>query len=92
MSGNRHVVIIGNGISGVTCARHLRKLDEKVRITLVSGESKYFFSRTALMYIYMGHMKFENSRKNGLKELIIPPNIWFSNQGIIWLMMSWSSR
>lgn len=62
MSKSRHVVIIGNGISGVTCARHLRKQDSDVRITLISGESKYFFSRTALMYVYMGHMKFEHTQ------------------------------
>lgn len=62
MSQLNHVVILGNGISGVTCARHLRKLDSKVRITLVSGESKYFFSRTALMYVFMGHMKFEHTQ------------------------------
>ncbi len=62
MIRSRHIVIIGNGISGVTCARILRKLDSDVRITLVSGESKYFFSRTALMYVYMGHMKFEHTQ------------------------------
>jgi len=54
-----HIVIIGNGISGVTLARHIRKLSEK-RITIISAESEYFFSRTALMYVYMGHMKFEH--------------------------------
>ena len=54
-----HVVIIGNGISGVTVARHLRK-NSDCKITLVSAESEFFFSRTALMYVYMGHMKFEN--------------------------------
>ncbi len=62
MNRDRHVVIIGNGISGVTCARTLRKLDSGIRITLVSGESKYFFSRTALMYVYMGQMKFEHTQ------------------------------
>lgn len=55
-----HIVIIGNGISGVTAARHIRKLSDK-RITIVSAESDYFFSRTALMYVYMGHMKFEHT-------------------------------
>lgn len=55
------VVIIGNGISGITCARHLRKLSN-YDITVISSESKYFFSRTALMYIYMGHMKEEHTR------------------------------
>ncbi len=56
-----HIVIIGNGISGVTAARHIRKLSDK-RITIVSAETDYFFSRTALMYVYMGHMKFEDTQ------------------------------
>jgi len=56
-----HIVIIGNGISGVTTARHIRKLSDK-KITIVSAETEYFFSRTALMYIYMGHMKFEHTQ------------------------------
>ncbi len=50
------VVIIGNGISGITAARHIRKLSDH-HITVVSDETDYFFSRTALMYIYMGHMR-----------------------------------
>ncbi|GAL70370.1 NAD(P)/FAD-dependent oxidoreductase [Jejuia pallidilutea] len=56
-----HIVIIGNGISGVTAARHIRKLSDK-KITIVSAETEYFFSRTALMYVYMGHMKFEHTQ------------------------------
>ncbi|MFD3001522.1 NAD(P)/FAD-dependent oxidoreductase [Pontibacter toksunensis] len=60
-SGNgRSIVIIGNGIAGVTCARHIRKRDSEAQITLISGETEHFFSRTALMYLYMGHMKYEN--------------------------------
>ena len=56
-----HIVIIGNGISGVTATRHIRKYSDK-QITIVSAETKYFFSRTALMYVYMGHMKFEHTQ------------------------------
>ena len=56
-----HIVIIGNGISGVTAARHIRKLSNK-RITMISSETDHFFSRTALMYIYMGHMKYEHTK------------------------------
>ncbi|MFK7755362.1 MAG: NAD(P)/FAD-dependent oxidoreductase [Flavobacteriales bacterium] len=56
-----HIVIIGNGISGVTCARHIRKRSDK-KITIISGETKHFFSRTAIMYIYMGHMKYEHTK------------------------------
>ena len=56
-----HIIIIGNGISGVTLARHIRKLSSK-KITVVSNETDYFFSRTALMYVFMGHMKFEHTQ------------------------------
>jgi NAD(P)H-nitrite reductase large subunit len=56
-----HVVIIGNGISGVNAARHIRKLTDK-KITIISSETEHFFSRTALMYIYMGHMKYEHTK------------------------------
>ncbi len=57
-----HVAIIGNGIAGVTAARWLRKLDDQVEISIISAETDYFFSRTALMYIYMGHMRFEDTQ------------------------------
>ncbi|AKA34653.1 NAD(P)/FAD-dependent oxidoreductase [Flagellimonas lutaonensis] len=55
----QNIVIIGNGIAGVTAARHIRKLSDH-RIIIISAETDYFFSRTALMYVYMGHMKFEH--------------------------------
>lgn len=55
------IVIIGNGISGVTTARYIRKRSDE-EILIISAESKYFFSRTALMYVYMGHMKFEHTQ------------------------------
>lgn len=53
------IAIIGNGIAGVTAARYIRKRSQE-EILIISAESKYFFSRTALMYVYMGHMKFEH--------------------------------
>ena len=56
-----HIVIIGNGISGVTAARHIRKNSDH-EITIISAETDHFWSRTALMYIYMGHMKFEHTK------------------------------
>jgi NAD(P)H-nitrite reductase large subunit len=61
MNMSKNIVIIGNGISGITCARHIRKLSNH-RITVISSESEHFFSRTALMYVYMGHMKFEHTK------------------------------
>ncbi|MFT5802108.1 MAG: NADPH-dependent 2,4-dienoyl-CoA reductase/sulfur reductase-like enzyme, partial [Nonlabens sp.] len=56
-----HIAIIGNGISGITAARFLRKLSDH-KITVISAESDYFFSRTALMYIYMGHMRLQDTQ------------------------------
>ena len=58
---SKKVIIIGNGIAGITCARHIRK-QSNFDITVISSESKYFYSRTALMYIYMGHMKQEHTK------------------------------
>jgi len=58
---SKHIVIIGNGVSGITCARHVRKRSDH-NITVISAETDYFFSRTALMYIYMGHMKYEHTK------------------------------
>jgi len=66
------VVIIGNGISGVTAARYIRKRSDE-EILIISAESKYFFSRTALMYVYMGHMKFEHTQP-------YEPHFWKKNR------------
>jgi NAD(P)H-nitrite reductase large subunit len=56
-----HIVIIGNGIAGITVARHVRKQSNHA-ITVISAESKFHFSRTALMYVYMGHLKLEHTK------------------------------
>jgi NAD(P)H-nitrite reductase large subunit len=56
-----NIIIIGNGISGVTLARHIRKQSNH-KITIISSETEFFFSRTALMYVFMGHMKFEHTQ------------------------------
>ncbi len=93
-----HIVIIGNGISGITAARHIRKLSNK-RITVISAETDYFFSRTALMYVYMGHMKFEHTqpyennfwRKNNIelkKDFVksvnpVEKNLYLKHGGIL---------
>ena len=57
-SPKQNIVNLGNGISGITAARHLRKRTDRP-ITIISEEHPFFFSRTALKYVYMGHMPFE---------------------------------
>ena len=56
-----HIIIIGNGIAGSTAARYIRKNSDH-DITMISGETEYPFSRTALMYVYMGHMKYDHTK------------------------------
>ena len=75
----QHIVIVGNGIAGVTTARHIRKRSDD-RITIVSGETDHFYSRTALMYIYMGHMKYEHTK---------PYEDWFWSKNRIELKRGW---
>jgi NADPH-dependent 2,4-dienoyl-CoA reductase/sulfur reductase-like enzyme len=73
------VAIIGNGISGITAARWIRKLDDNAEITVISEEGEYFFSRTALMYIYMGHMRQQDTQ---------PYENWFWEKNRIKLLRS----
>jgi len=68
----RHIVILGNGITGVTAARHLRKRSDD-RITIVSGETEHHFSRTALMYVFMGDMTYHDTKP-------YPDDFWPKNR------------
>jgi NAD(P)H-nitrite reductase large subunit len=77
-----HVVIIGNGITGITAARYLRKLSDH-RITVVSDETDHFYARTALMYIYMGHLTYEQTK---------PYEDWFWAKNRIELRRGFVSR
>jgi NADPH-dependent 2,4-dienoyl-CoA reductase/sulfur reductase-like enzyme len=57
-----HVAILGNGITGVSAALRLRAKQPGWRITLVSGESTHHYSRPALMYVFMGHMRYADTK------------------------------
>ena len=67
-----HIVIIGNGISGVSVAKSLREYSD-AEITIVSSESISFFSRPALMYVFMGKMRFKDI-------LPFPSDYWVKNK------------
>ncbi len=77
-----HFVIIGNGITGITAARTIRKNSDHA-ITVISGETDHFFSRTALMYIYMGHMRYKDTK---------PYEDWFWGKNNINLKRAWVER
>lgn len=50
------ILIVGNGVAGATAALTARARSD-ARVTLLSDESPYFFSRTALMYALMDRMQ-----------------------------------
>ncbi len=77
-----NIIIIGNGIAGVSAARHIRKMSDK-RIIMISAETDHFFSRTALMYVYMGHMKYEH---------IKPYEDWFWDKNRIELVRGYVTQ
>lgn len=57
-----HVVIVGNGIAGVTAALRVRAEQPEWRVSIISGESRYHYSRPALMYVYMGQMRYQDAK------------------------------
>lgn len=67
-----HIIIIGNGIAGSTAARYIRKYSDH-RITMISDESAYPYARTALMYVFMGHMRLQDT-------LLYEPRFWKKNR------------
>lgn len=50
------MVIIGNGIAGMTAAETLRTEGFRGELTIVSEESDHFFSRSALMWVASGQL------------------------------------
>lgn len=79
-TGLLHVAIVGNGITGVTAALTLRRLRPQWRITMISGESTYPFSRPALMYLFLGHMRYRDTK-------LFPDSLW--NEQRIELVRDW---
>ena len=73
MQPEEHCVVIGNGIAGITLAQRLRARCS-CRITVISAESATHFSRPALMYVYMGHMR--------LQDIIPYPDWYWQEQQI----------
>lgn len=73
------ILIIGNGIAGITAAITIRRLSGH-EITVVSGESAHFYARTALMYLYLGQLKYEHLK--GYED-------WFWTENNISLIHGW---
>ncbi len=46
----KHIVVVGSGIAGVTCAEEIRKLEREVFITLLTRETFGYYSRPLLSH------------------------------------------
>lgn len=56
-----HHLIVGNGVAGIEAASVIRSRDASARISIVSSESDHFFSRPALMYVFAGQLRIEDT-------------------------------
>ena len=56
-----HYVIVGNGVAGMEAALALRAREAEARISIVSAEHDHFFSRPALMYVFAGQARLEDT-------------------------------
>ena len=54
-----HYLIIGNGAAGLSAAEMIRQRDRLGRITILTNESHYFYSRPGIAYVINGQVSAE---------------------------------
>jgi NAD(P)H-nitrite reductase large subunit/ferredoxin len=74
----RRVVVIGNGIAGVTAAEGIRQGDPGCTIDVVAREGHHLYDRMAIGRLIYGH--------TGLQPLTLKPAAWYDDQRVTaWL-------
>ncbi len=72
------VVIVGNGVAGMSTAEHLRRRDSRAQITVISDEVCHFYNRMGI-----GRLVYGRSAMQGLSLL---EDSWYEQQRIdVWL-------
>ena len=74
LAGLRDVLIIGNGIAGITVADELRKEGRFANITVLSAERAHFYNRMAINKIAEG--------KRELDDLMLQKPMWYRDNHI----------
>ena len=75
--GIQKVVIVGNGVAGITVAETLRRTSESVEVTVVTDEQHHFYNRMAI-----GRMLYGRAAMDGLFLL---PDTWYAENRIdVW--------
>jgi NADPH-dependent 2,4-dienoyl-CoA reductase/sulfur reductase-like enzyme len=54
-------VILGNGVAGITAAFTIKERRPEDSVTVISQETDYYYSRTALMYIAMDELRLQDT-------------------------------
>ena len=67
-------VIIGNSAAGISAAEEIRKRDPQGRVTVVSDEKTFGYSRVMLPLFIAG--------KKDKREMVIAPRTFYASQGI----------
>ena len=74
MSGIERVVIVGNGIEGVTAADHVRRHHADCSIDMIARERYHLYNRMAITKLIYGH--------TGLRGLYLMPEDWCDDRDI----------
>src|SRR3954468_1255807 len=74
----KRVVIVGNGIAGVTAADHLRRRHPKVEIDLIAAEPHHLYNRMGISRLVYG--------RSAMQGLYLNPDAWYDERAITaWL-------
>jgi nitrite reductase (NADH) large subunit len=72
------VVVIGNGIAGVTAVDHIRRRHPETAIDLVAEEPHHLYNRMGIARLVYG--------KSAMQGLYLNPDSWYSDRGVeVWL-------
>ncbi len=74
LAGVSRVVIIGNGIAGMSAAEALRRDSGSVEVTMVTDEPAQFYNRMAI-----GRLIYDGSGMDGLQ---LVPDTWFTSNNV----------
>ncbi len=72
---NKKIVIVGNGIAGMSATQYLRRLSPEANITVISNEIFPFYNR-------MGLTKLLENRLYSSDNMVLLPPIWYEQQRI----------
>lgn len=70
----KHVVVIGNGIAGVTAADHIRRRHPDCEIHLIGREKRALYNRMAIARLIYG--------RSAMQGLYLMPDSWYDERAI----------